>query len=311
MSVGSRLCKMCVGQTMRLNSPCAECNSSTAGFTQNLQLRIVLQCYKKICRYLSAPSFQKKWGSLNGGMDITFRDIVVKGSRLADDYRHAEPTSTPSTSSAVPFLAASSSFSSSLASAGVAASSTTVPPQAARVVNRTSAVKAAAVTKSVNGDRTRRVALLNGDVMALAHDHAYAAPYKLIKVPPVLELSSKGSDSSEYSGTTSTAALPTAAVLHYPQPPVSASGRRGCLCGAASINPGNLTCLGQRCPCYVAGSSCAKCRCKGCRNPIDKITQIWGEALQVGAHESAKSGADGKPPKGRTHVVHILHLDHK
>ncbi|KAK8775596.1 hypothetical protein V5799_031059, partial [Amblyomma americanum] len=178
------VCEMCVGQTMRLNSPCAECNSSTAGFTQNLQLRIVLQCYKKICRYLSAPSFQKKWGSLNGCMDITFRDIVVEGSRLADDYRHAEPTSTPSTSSAVPFLAASSSFSSSLASAGVAASSTTVPPQAARVVNRTSAVKAAAVTKSVNGDRTRRVALLNGDVMALAHDHAYAAPYKLIKVPP-------------------------------------------------------------------------------------------------------------------------------
>ncbi|XP_077513796.1 E3 ubiquitin-protein ligase MSL2-like isoform X2 [Amblyomma americanum] len=127
----------------------------------------------------------------------------------------------------------------------------------------------------------------------------------------LLELSSNGSDSSEYSGTTSTAAAPTAAVLHYPQPPVSSSGRRGCRCGSASINPGKLTCCGQRCPCYVAGSSCAKCRCKGCRNPIDKITQIWSEALQVGGHESAKSGTDGKPPKGRTHVVHILQVDHK
>lgn len=180
------VCKVCIGQTMRLNSPCADCNSSTAGFTENLHLRLVLQCYKKICRYLSSPSFQRKWGSLNGGTNITFRDIVVEGSRLADNYRHAEPTSTstPSTSSAVPSLAASPSFSSSLASPGVAASSTTVPPQAVRVVNRTSAVAAAAVTKSVNGDRTRRVTILNGDVMALAHDRATAAPYKLIKVSP-------------------------------------------------------------------------------------------------------------------------------
>lgn len=128
----------------------------------------------------------------------------------------------------------------------------------------------------------------------------------------VLDLGSNGSDSSEYNGTSS-AAAPTATMLHYPQPPVSSSGRRGCRCGAASVNPGKLTCCGQRCPCYVAGSSCAQCRCKGCRNPIDKITQIWGEAL-VGAHETAKTakaGADGKAPEGRTHVVHILQVERK
>ncbi|XP_065292207.1 E3 ubiquitin-protein ligase MSL2 isoform X3 [Dermacentor albipictus] len=179
------VCKGCIGQTMRLSAPCVDCNNNTSGFTENLQLRIVLQCYKKICRYLSAPSFQRKWGSLNGGTNITFRDLVVEGSHLADNYRHADPASTslPSTSSAVPSLAASSSFSPSLSSSCAAAASTTVPTQPSRVVNRTSAVAAAAVTKSVNGDRTRRAVLLNGDALALAHDRAISAPYKLIKVP--------------------------------------------------------------------------------------------------------------------------------
>ncbi|KAH7967417.1 hypothetical protein HPB49_024632 [Dermacentor silvarum] len=310
------VCKGCVGQTMRLSAPCVDCNNNTSAFTENLQLRIVLQCYKKICRYLSAPSFQRKWGSLNGGTNITFRDIVVEGSRLADNYRHAEPTSTslPSTSSAVPSLAASSSFSPSLSSPCVAAASTTVPTQASRVVNRTSAVAAAAVTKSVNGDRTRRAAvLLNGDAMALAHDRAISAPYKLIKVPAVLEISRSGSDSTSASecGSPSAAAPPTpTTVLHY-QRPVTSAARRGCRCGAASLNPGKLTCCGQRCPCYVAGASCKTCRCKGCRNPVDKITQLWGEALQVGSgHDAVKAGADGKPSsEPRTHVVHIVQVD--
>lgn len=303
------VCKGCMGQTMRLSTPCTDCNSSTSGFTENSHLRIVLQCYKKICHYLCVPRFQRKWGSLNGETNITFRDIVVEGSRLADSYRHSEPTSasSPSTSSTVPSLAASSSFSPSLSSPCVAGASTTVPTQAARVVNRTSAVAAAAVTKSVSGDRTRRAVLLNGDAMALAHDRATSAPYRLVKVPAVLEITRSGSDTTSVSecGSASAAAPQTATtVLHY-QPPATAT-RRGCRCGAASLNPGKLTCCGQRCPCYVAGVSCKTCRCKGCRNPVDKITQLWGEALQAGV----PVGADGKPTsEPRTHVVHIVQVD--
>lgn len=301
------VCKGCMGQTMRLSAPCADCNSSTSGFTENKQLRIVLQCYKNICLYLCMPRFQRKWGSLNGGTNVTFRDIVVEGSRLTDNYRRVEPSSTslPSTSSSVvPSLAASSSFS-PLSSPCVAAASTTVPAQAPRVVSRTSAV--AAVTKSVSGDRARRAVLLNGDAMAIAHDRATSAPYKLIKVPAVLEITRSGSDSTSASecGSASAAAPKTpTTVLHY-QRPVTAA-RRGCRCGAASLNPGKLTCCGQRCPCYVAGASCKMCRCKGCRNPVDKITQLWGEALQGGS----QTGVDGTPTsEPRTHVVHILHVD--
>ncbi|KAL3204099.1 hypothetical protein MRX96_001082 [Rhipicephalus microplus] len=180
------VCEGCMGQTMRLSAPCTDCNSSTSGFTENKQLRIVLQFYKNICLYLCMPRFQRKWGSLNGGTNVTFRDIVVEGSRLTDNYRRVEPSSTslPSTSSSVvPSLAASSLFSPFLSSPCVAAAPTTLPAQTTRVLNRTSAIAAATVTKSVSGDRARPAVLLNGDAMALAHDRATSAPYKLINLP--------------------------------------------------------------------------------------------------------------------------------
>ncbi|XP_031632366.1 E3 ubiquitin-protein ligase MSL2 [Contarinia nasturtii] len=43
--------------------------------------------------------------------------------------------------------------------------------------------------------------------------------------------------------------------------------RKGCRCGNATVNPGKLTCCGQRCPCYVESKSCIDCKCRGCRNP--------------------------------------------
>lgn len=303
------VCRACVGQTMRLSAPCVDCNDTTAGYTEDRELRIVLMGYKRVCRYLDQAKYVMKWGSLDGGTNLTLRDIVIEGSRLPDEYRLVEPSSTslPSTSSsALPSSAASPPRPPPLAPESKTATPVTVPAQAARVVNRTSAVAAAAVTKTVNG--TRRAALLNADAIAIAHERASSAPYKLIKIPKVLDLTGADSDASECDNP-SPAAAPTATLLHYSRPVTTTTARRGCRCGAASLNPGKLTCCGQRCPCYVAGSSCSKCRCKGCRNPIDRITQLWGEALEVGAHESIKSGADGQPPPPRTHVVHILQVD--
>lgn len=48
---------------------------------------------------------------------------------------------------------------------------------------------------------------------------------------------------------------------------MNSSKRKGCRCGNATINPGKLTCCGQRCPCYVESKSCIDCKCRGCRNP--------------------------------------------
>lgn len=39
-----------------------------------------------------------------------------------------------------------------------------------------------------------------------------------------------------------------------------------CKCGRGGTNS-RLTCLGQRCPCYIKKLPCIGCKCKGCRNP--------------------------------------------
>ncbi|XP_060079321.1 E3 ubiquitin-protein ligase MSL2-like [Ylistrum balloti] len=39
-----------------------------------------------------------------------------------------------------------------------------------------------------------------------------------------------------------------------------------CKCGRGGTNS-RLTCLGQRCPCYINRLPCIGCKCKGCRNP--------------------------------------------
>ncbi|XP_077513794.1 uncharacterized protein LOC144124793 [Amblyomma americanum] len=70
-------------------------------------------------------------------------------------------------------------------------------------------------------------------------------------------------DGSDLSG-----AAATVSPLPYPRPPVPSPAVWNCKCGSTSAKPGSLTCLGQRCPCFRARTSCTQCRCKGCRNPI-------------------------------------------
>ena len=52
-----------------------------------------------------------------------------------------------------------------------------------------------------------------------------------------------------------------------PSRPGKSKIKNGCRCGLATAKPGNLTCCGQRCPCYSAFKGCVDCRCRGCRNP--------------------------------------------
>ncbi|KAH9370803.1 hypothetical protein HPB48_006312 [Haemaphysalis longicornis] len=91
LSADTVVCKVCVGQTMRLSAPCVDCNNTTAGYTEDRELRIVLMGYKRVCRYLDQAKYVMKWGSLDGGTNLTLRDIVVEGSRLADEFRLVEP----------------------------------------------------------------------------------------------------------------------------------------------------------------------------------------------------------------------------
>ncbi|XP_064456619.1 E3 ubiquitin-protein ligase MSL2-like [Ornithodoros turicata] len=200
------VCKGCVGKKMRLKPTCP-CSKNYGRFAENVQLRVLLQCYKKFCDYLSTSALGRKWDSVNGGTNLSIHDIVVEGASLCDEYRYG---------------------------------------------NRR--------PRKINGDRPRK-SVANGSPSAR-----------------VTETNGSSSDNSD-------SPVPSAALMHYSrEKPI----RRGCRCGLATLNPGKLTCCGQRCPCYVANTSCAQCKCRGCRNPLDKPSEVWGDGLEVAANESIK-----------------------
>lgn len=92
------VCKACLGKKMRLKPSCPGCKNYNK-FAENSHLRILLQCYKKFCDYLGTSSLQRKWGSLNGGTNVNFQDIVAEGSNLADNYRYGQQAVTARASS--------------------------------------------------------------------------------------------------------------------------------------------------------------------------------------------------------------------
>ncbi|CAN8022151.1 unnamed protein product [Ixodes persulcatus] len=269
------VCKGCLGKKTRLKSSCLGCEDHSK-FAENLHLRILLQCYKKFCDYLGTSSLQRKWGNLNGGTNVNFQDIVTEGSNLADNYRYGQPT--PTAAVAAPVMATTPVTPLTSCRTPLAASRT---PLATAVV--------------VNGDRTKR-AVTNGDsgaVVTVAASVVRAPSSKSVKVakgaPECGGSSSDNSDCGSPSGS---------ALMHYSRPQ-----RRGCRCGVTTSNPGKLTCCGQRCPCYVNGTSCAMCRCRGCRNPLDKPSSaLWGDGLEVAANESIKSASH---ENGQARTFHI------
>ncbi|KAK2719864.1 E3 ubiquitin-protein ligase MSL2-like [Artemia franciscana] len=54
-----------------------------------------------------------------------------------------------------------------------------------------------------------------------------------------------------------------------------------CRCGVATPLPGKLTCCGQRCTCYIEQKPCIGCKCRGCRNPYNKIIDSEKEQLSA------------------------------
>jgi len=49
---------------MKLKPSCSFCKDHSK-FTENTQLRVLLQCYKRLCKYINSTSIPNKWGSMN------------------------------------------------------------------------------------------------------------------------------------------------------------------------------------------------------------------------------------------------------
>ncbi|XP_033126965.1 uncharacterized protein LOC117124756 [Anneissia japonica] len=74
--------------------------------------------------------------------------------------------------------------------------------------------------------------------------------------------------------------------------------QQGCRCGTWAPGGGTAsTCQGRRCPCFMSGTPCTNCKCKGCSNPmeVDTTDEARGNVEIDNKNESSlQSGSRSK-----------------
>ncbi|CAG4978447.1 unnamed protein product [Parnassius apollo] len=242
------VCKKCKGGRKKLKPSCNWCKDYE-NYAENLQLRILLQCYKKLCEYFMGTDVYKTLieedeiaAGVNGGTVASsgLIDLIQEGAGFSDDYKSNAGLS----KSAYSILPC------------VYTNSASTQTQAASTSNSTELRS--------NKDSPNSRAISNGSplysVMYAGSGNKITIKRKAIDEtdsPPQSEPPPRESKSNQ---------------LGFKKPSnrsrsSASSKRKGCRCGNATATPGKLTCCGQRCPCYVESKPCTECKCKGCRNP--------------------------------------------
>lgn len=78
-------CRHCI---TRRKPPCKYCVDEQK-FEENVQIRILLQCYKRMCKYILVSGVFRHWGdcSLSSPM-LKFISMVYEGATIEDNYRY-------------------------------------------------------------------------------------------------------------------------------------------------------------------------------------------------------------------------------
>ncbi|XP_028040811.1 E3 ubiquitin-protein ligase MSL2 isoform X1 [Bombyx mandarina] len=240
------VCKKCKGGRKKLKPSCSWCKDYE-NYTENLQLRILLQCYKKLCEYFMGTEVYKTLldedevaASVNGGTVASsgLIDLIQEGAGFSDDYKSTGGLS-KSAYSILPCVYTNS---------------------ASTQTQHGSSSSSSGARSSRDSPNSRSTA--NGSPMYSVM-YAGSGNKITIKRKAMDELDSPQSESSSRESKVS---------LGFKKPSnrsrnSTGGKRKGCRCGNATATPGKLTCCGQRCPCYVDSKPCTECKCKGCRNP--------------------------------------------
>lgn len=89
------VCKKCKGGRKKLKPSCSWCKDYES-YGENLQLRILLQCYKKLCEYFMGTDVYKTLldedeiaAGVNGGTVASsgLIDLIQEGAGFSDDYK--------------------------------------------------------------------------------------------------------------------------------------------------------------------------------------------------------------------------------
>ncbi|CAB3374935.1 Hypothetical predicted protein [Cloeon dipterum] len=264
------VCKGCQGGKKKLKPSCGWCKNYEK-YVENVQLRILLQCYKKLCEYITSTSIYRKIASAiptNGGSLV---DLINEGAGFKDDYKSTAGLS-KSAYSILPCVYTSSSTQTSGAIATTPSATAAVSTAAATKVDTPPPIKTVS-----NGQSLYSVMYASGNKITIKRK---ASGEQILQTAPaaattVLQPATTAAATVAQTPMTVATAPVEVTENEFKKPkqvsvvksPKPKTKKKGCRCGNATATPGKLTCCGQRCPCYVEAKACVECRCRGCRNP--------------------------------------------
>ncbi|XP_012539211.1 E3 ubiquitin-protein ligase MSL2 isoform X3 [Monomorium pharaonis] len=249
------VCRGCRGGRKKLKPSCGWCKDYDK-YVENVQLRILLQCYKKLCEYLTSTGIYRTLlitvtsatnATTNAPSTIgatSLMELIQEGAGFKDEFKSNAGLS-KSAYSILPCVY----------------TSTTSTQTQANSIQTTEAI-----SQSIPESPTIRT-VSNGSsiysVMYAGSGNKITIKRKAAATEDTENTGQQETDGSQHS----TVGGQSSGNFKKPRSSSARSKRKGCRCGNATAIPGKLTCCGQRCPCYVESKPCVECRCRGCRNP--------------------------------------------
>ncbi|CAH1103254.1 unnamed protein product [Psylliodes chrysocephalus] len=239
------VCRICKGGRKKMKPACEGCKDCR-DYSENKRLRILLQCYKKMCisiinsalfNSISLQASEPGTGFERGASNLII--LIKEGASFEDNYKSSGGLP-KSTYSILPCIYTNS----------VNAQNTQAPQ------------KPSHVEKNI---------VLNSSIQSRSSFYSVLYPGNGSKI--TLKRKPK-----EGVGSSNKVPMTNNRQKEFPEKglfkkPCTVKPKKGCRCGNATATPGKLTCCGQRCPCYVDSKPCIECKCRGCRNPHIKDGQ--------------------------------------
>ncbi|KAL3290000.1 hypothetical protein HHI36_023377 [Cryptolaemus montrouzieri] len=249
------ICRKCKGGRKKLKPTCSWCRNCME-YTENKNLKILLQCYQQMCLHLTRNGIYA--GLMEQASRITsitsiergannLLALIKEGSEFQDDYQ-SEGGIPKSTYNILPCVYTNSSTQ-TLQMTPI--ESNTVPP--------TTNVISLVNTSNLGNVPTR--SNIGSNLYSVMYPGAINKITIKRKTKDLNEMKPKTIPVMKKDP------IEKASVFKRPVNKCVLQPKKGCRCGNATATPGKLTCCGQRCPCYVKSKSCIDCRCRGCRNP--------------------------------------------
>lgn len=294
---------------MKLKPQCSWCKRYD-GFVENKQLRIVILGFKRICHVIhSSPIMEVlRANSLNGENDNLVR-IIEDGVKFEDNISMSSPIPLP------PVLTPSQPSKEKSTDLPKVELVQPLPSTSEIVTGQEDNLSPPILEKSQEIDKELEI---NVDVET--HELSPTTSEELIDVCKLPSPSEQDNSSlkRKREPVLSFEAFQNTKLLEHRLLAVNCIGPKGgnlrisstpmvevsvkkskhsnnpnevkiCKCGRGGTNS-RLTCLGQRCPCYIKKLPCINCKCRGCRNPR-KATSSNSELLSNSSNFSNSSSS--------------------